>query len=220
MASPVLVPTVDQALRPMAKLLLHLLVLPHLSKVASFPPGWVQQFDQQSQRFFYVNQATGQTQWDMPQHPVSQNQYSSPPPPTGGAYGGYQAPPPQGQYGQPSHSPYSQAPPPQGQYGAAPPHGDQSRGQANSFYDSYGGAMPSVPPQGQHDTRSNQYYGDVDNKEKDKKKDEKKSGGYGGALGGAAAGLVVGGIGGALIADALGKCSKLDGYLILSLLIL
>jgi predicted lipid-binding transport protein (Tim44 family) len=80
--------------------------------------------------------------------------------------------------------------------------------------------MPSVPPQGQHDTRSNQYYGDVDNKEKDKKKDEKKSGGYGGALGGAAAGLVVGGIGGALIADAFGKCSKLDGYLILSLLIL
>lgn len=37
MASPVLVPTVDQALRPMAKLLLHHLVLPHLSKVVSFP---------------------------------------------------------------------------------------------------------------------------------------------------------------------------------------
>ncbi|CAD0112455.1 unnamed protein product [Aureobasidium uvarum] len=65
--------------------------------------------------------------------------------------------------------------------------------------------MPSVPPQGQHDTRANQYYGDVETK--DKKKDEKKkSSGYGGAIGGAAAGLAVGAIGGALIADALGKC--------------
>lgn len=145
-----------------------------------------------------MNQATGQTQWDMPQHPAPpQNQYTSPPP-TGGAYGGYQPPHAQGQYGQPN-APYGQAPP-QGQYGSGP-QGDQSRGQANSFYDSYGGAMPSVPPQGQHDTRANQYYGDVENK--DKKKDEKKSSGYGGAIGGAAAGLAVGGIGGALIANAL-----------------
>ncbi|KAG9545061.1 hypothetical protein KCU79_g16679, partial [Aureobasidium melanogenum] len=166
------------------------------------PPGWVQQFDQQSQRFFYVNQATGQTQWEMPQHPVPQNQYSSPPPPTGGAYGGYQPPQAQAQYGQPSPAPYGQGPPP-GQYGSAPPQGDQSRGQANSFYDSYGGAMPSVPPQGQHDTRANQYYGDVENKDKDKK----KSNGYGSAIAGAAGGLAVGAIGGALLADALGKRS-------------
>jgi hypothetical protein len=147
-----------------------------------------------------VNQATGQTQWDMPQHSAPpQTQYSSPPPPTGGAYGGYQPPHAQGQYGQPN-APYGQAPP-QGQYGSGPSQVDQSRGQANSFYDSYGGAMPSVPPQGQHDTRANQYYGDVE--KKDKKKDEKKSSGYGGAIGGAAAGLAVGGIGGALIANAL-----------------
>lgn len=166
------------------------------------PPGWVQQFDQQTQRFFYVNQATGQTQWEMPQHPVPQNQYSSPPP--GGVYGGYQPPQAQGQYGQPSPAPYGQGPPPPGQYGSAPPQGDQSRGQANSFYDSYGGAMPSVPPQGQHENRANQYYGDVDKKDKDKK----KSSGYGSAIAGAAGGLAVGAIGGALLADALGKCSS------------
>ena len=144
-----------------------------------------------------MNQATGQTQWDMPQHPPPPQNQFSPPPPTGGVYGNFQTRPAQGQYGQPGAP--GQAP--QGQYGAPPPQGDQSRGQANSFYDSYGSTMPSVPPQGQHDTRANQYYGDVENKEK--KKDEKKSSGYGGALGGAAAGVAVGAIGGALIANAL-----------------
>jgi hypothetical protein len=66
--------------------------------------------------------------------------------------------------------------------------------------------MPSVPPQGQHDARANQYYGDVEKKDKDKK----KSNGYGSAIAGAAGGLAVGAIGGALLADALGKCSSPD----------
>ena len=30
------------------------------------PPGWVQQWDQNSQRWYYVEQATGRTQWDPP----------------------------------------------------------------------------------------------------------------------------------------------------------
>lgn len=32
------------------------------------PPGWTQQWDQNSQRWFYVEQATGRTQWDPPSH--------------------------------------------------------------------------------------------------------------------------------------------------------
>jgi hypothetical protein len=161
----------------------------HQQNYSQLPPGWLQQFDQQSQRFYYVEQATGRTQWEVPQHPVPQQQYSAPPPPTGGAYGGYQ-PPVQGQPGQPS--PYGQ------------PQGDQQRGQASSFYNNYNGA-PSAPLQGQqaqqYDTRTNQYSGDADKKEKDK-----KSSGYGGAIGGAAAGVAVGAIGGALIANAMGEC--------------
>jgi hypothetical protein len=30
------------------------------------PPGWTQQWDQNSQRWFYIEQATGRTQWDPP----------------------------------------------------------------------------------------------------------------------------------------------------------
>ena len=32
------------------------------------PPGWIQQWDQNSQRWFYIEQATGRTQWDPPSH--------------------------------------------------------------------------------------------------------------------------------------------------------
>lgn len=32
------------------------------------PPGWTQQWDQNSQRWFYIEQATGRTQWDPPSH--------------------------------------------------------------------------------------------------------------------------------------------------------
>lgn len=32
------------------------------------PPGWTQQWDQNSQRWFYIEQATGRSQWDPPSH--------------------------------------------------------------------------------------------------------------------------------------------------------
>ncbi|KAG8526272.1 uncharacterized protein KY384_000265 [Bacidia gigantensis] len=58
------------------------------------PPGWVAQFDQNSQRWYYLEQATGRTQWDPPSF------YPSQPPPGSGAPHGAQAPPSQGaQYG-------------------------------------------------------------------------------------------------------------------------
>ncbi|KAI4217888.1 MAG: hypothetical protein LQ349_008969 [Xanthoria aureola] len=40
------------------------------------PPGWIAQWDQNSQRYYYLDQATGRTQWELPQPP----QGSYPPP--------------------------------------------------------------------------------------------------------------------------------------------
>jgi len=51
------------------------------------PPGWSTQFDQNSQRWYYVEQATGRTQWDPPAFsPPPQGPYAPPPPP-GAPYG-------------------------------------------------------------------------------------------------------------------------------------
>ncbi|RMZ90334.1 hypothetical protein DV736_g2422, partial [Chaetothyriales sp. CBS 134916] len=36
------------------------------SPVPSLPPGWLAQWDQNSQRYYFVEQATGRTQWDPP----------------------------------------------------------------------------------------------------------------------------------------------------------
>jgi hypothetical protein len=47
------------------------------------PPGWIQQWDQNSQRWYYVEQATGRTQWDPPAH-LPPGPYA--PPPTGAPY--------------------------------------------------------------------------------------------------------------------------------------
>lgn len=47
------------------------------------PPGWTQQWDQNSQRWFYIEQATGRTQWDPPAH-LPPGPYA--PPPTGAPY--------------------------------------------------------------------------------------------------------------------------------------
>jgi hypothetical protein len=47
------------------------------------PPGWVQQWDQNSQRWYYLEQATGRTQWDPPLN-LPPGPYA--PPPTGAPY--------------------------------------------------------------------------------------------------------------------------------------
>ena len=59
------------------------------------PPGWISQWDPNSQRYYYLEQASGRTQWEMPQH----YQSGGPPPfqgqsgaPQMGGMGGYQAP--------------------------------------------------------------------------------------------------------------------------------
>lgn len=43
------------------------------------PPGWIAQYDQSSQRWYFVEQTTGRTQWDPPSAPYS----GYAPPPTG-----------------------------------------------------------------------------------------------------------------------------------------
>lgn len=157
----------------------------------SVPAGWVAQWNQQYQRWFYVDQASGRSQWEHP----------APPPPVappvdqghgdgtrafgghdsypGNHYGGSPAP---GGYGSPS--PYGQpgygAPSPYGQpgYGAPSPYGQPGYGQPAYGQPGYG-----------------QPYGEGG---------EKKSSSSGMLLG-AAGGLAVGAVGGALIANALSE---------------
>lgn len=44
------------------------------------PPGWITQWDQNSQRWYYVDQSTGRSQWDPPVHsPAPQGPYAPPP---------------------------------------------------------------------------------------------------------------------------------------------
>ncbi|KAK3109781.1 hypothetical protein LTR53_016585 [Teratosphaeriaceae sp. CCFEE 6253] len=88
----------------------------------SLPPGWIMEWDASSQRNYYVETATGKTQWDPPH---SQSHY--PPPPQQHGPGGYAAPPLAGV----------------GPYGSH----DSSRGAADHYADSqrqynqgYGGA--------------------------------------------------------------------------------
>ncbi|KAJ3121438.1 hypothetical protein HK098_003666 [Nowakowskiella sp. JEL0407] len=97
------------------------------------PPGWISQWDANYNRYFFVNQATGQTTWDDPRGPPP----TAPPGYTPGqqydpnqqGYGqpGYQPQPPQG-YGQP----YPGQPGPQGYnptpQGYAPNAGESDKG--------------------------------------------------------------------------------------------
>jgi hypothetical protein len=54
------------------------------------PPGWLAQWDQNSQRWYYVDQSTGRTQWDPPAGgPPPQGPFAPPPHDTRGAAGGY-----------------------------------------------------------------------------------------------------------------------------------
>jgi hypothetical protein len=90
------------------------------------PPGWVMHWDGNSQRNYYVETATGRTQWEAPAAP--QSQYAPPPPP-------------------PSGAPYQQS------YGA--PGHDASRGPGGGHYDQhqynqqgYAAGAPGYNPHG------------------------------------------------------------------------
>ncbi|KAK5682748.1 hypothetical protein LTS10_005878 [Elasticomyces elasticus] len=117
----------------------------------SLPPGWTMQWDQGSQRNFYVETATGRTQWDPPAQAPSQ--YA--PPPQHGA-GGYPAPlgaPPYGQdasrgvggnYG--SQQQYNSG------YQGAPGYNPHS--QAGPYDPNMGGHAYGQPPKKDNSTRN------------------------------------------------------------------
>ncbi|EEU45249.1 uncharacterized protein NECHADRAFT_93840 [Fusarium vanettenii 77-13-4] len=160
------------------------------------PEGWTAQFDQQHQRWYYVEVATGRTQWEAPgQHApppamvvvtevllamaalLAMGGYGSPSP----GYGGYGSPPPPAGYG---------SPPPPGGYGGAPGYGSPSPYGAPG-YGAPGGGYP-------HQDGGHNPYGN-----EGERGGEKKKSGSSGMLLGAAGGLAVGAVGGALIANAL-----------------
>ncbi|KZL77162.1 WW domain-containing protein [Colletotrichum tofieldiae] len=157
--------------------------------------GWLVQWDTTNNRWFYVDQSSGRSQWEHPSPPTGPQGGSSyapppvPPHPTSDtrAFGGDQG----HGYGSPAPSyggaaPYGGAP----SYGGSPaPYGQPSYGGAPA---PYGQAPYGQAPYGQQGGTNP--YG-----EKDK---EKKSGSSGMLLG-AAGGLAVGAVGGALIANAL-----------------
>lgn len=95
------------------------------------PPGWITQWDQNSQRWYYIEQATGRTQWDPPvQSPAPQGPYAPPPPP--GVYG---APPYGQQHGAPDERGLfgnTHAPGAPGYAGGAYDHNSQSYGHGDS----------------------------------------------------------------------------------------
>jgi hypothetical protein len=170
------------------------------------PPGWISQYDQQSQRTFYIEQSTGRSQWEPPA--------LSPPPPSGphGAspqpnYGAQQ-----GYFGaagiapsQASHTAPNPATVPGGvPYGGERGH-DQPGGASSSFYNgSYGGtpASSGVPTPG-HDANAANYAGGAvaAHGEPPKPAKEDKKSGKSGLLLTGAAGLAAGG----LLASALGR---------------
>ncbi|KAL4806530.1 hypothetical protein BDV18DRAFT_117318 [Aspergillus unguis] len=90
------------------------------------PPGWVAQFDHNSGRWYYIEQATGISRWEPPAHTAPYGQY---PPPQVPQYAGAPGYPAQGQ--DPYHSQYGGAPPgdySQGQYyGGEKAHGEKDK---------------------------------------------------------------------------------------------
>ncbi|KAG0055986.1 hypothetical protein BGZ83_006753 [Gryganskiella cystojenkinii] len=112
---------------------------------APLPAGWISQYDANHKRYFYVETASGKTQWEDPRATAAPPPYSAAPsaspattaPATekgfgnmlGAAAGAYaHHPQPQPGYGQPAYPPsqYPQHPPPApgAPYGAAPsPYG-------------------------------------------------------------------------------------------------
>lgn len=144
------------------------------------PPGWSPTWDQNSQRWYFTEHATGRTQWD---------------PPNMGAVGGY---------GQPG---YGGAP----NYASGHPGSEHDRGMGGGGYYGQGqggyGQPGGYPPQPDYSHGGQQpMYGAGPGAGYEATKDgkkEKKSGSNAMLYG--AGGLAAGAVGGALLANALGK---------------
>ena len=116
------------------------------------PPGWLAQWDQNSQRWYYVDQSTGRTQWD---------------PPAG-------APPPQGPYAPPAHDAHGAS---SGYYQGAPagygahgvPQGGHGGHDERALFGNTQGYDQGHGAGGSHGYDS---HGEVKKEKKDKEKDK------------------------------------------------
>ncbi|KAI1087701.1 hypothetical protein F5B19DRAFT_51038 [Rostrohypoxylon terebratum] len=148
------------------------------------PSGWVPQYDQQYQRWYYYEQATGRSQWEAPGYHAGGH------PGEDRGYGGY------GEHGYSSHN----APPSSSSAYGYPSHGSHGGG-----YSSHSGHGEQSSHGYKDDDLAYGHYSGEGRGEYGREEKKKKKGGHGGLLMGAAGGLAVGAIGGALIAHALGK---------------
>ncbi|KAI8997595.1 hypothetical protein BDB01DRAFT_901953 [Pilobolus umbonatus] len=137
------------------------------SQPPQLPPGWISLWDENYQRYYYVEQATGKTQWEIPvavdhsPSPSHTNQsfsqgVDSPPAYSVSGYGqpssqpGYGQPPTQSSYGQqPTQSSYGQ-PPTQSSYGQPPTQSSYGQPPTQSSY----GQQPTQSSYGQPPTQS------------------------------------------------------------------
>lgn len=86
-------PTLAPALRPQVDRVQRTRAL-IAQQQQGLPAGWTSGFDQTSQSTYYVNDQTGESQWEQPQ---SEPQWEQQPYYAQQGQGGYQQPPPQGQ---------------------------------------------------------------------------------------------------------------------------
>ncbi|CAG8780030.1 14608_t:CDS:2, partial [Gigaspora rosea] len=106
---------------------------PQQPALQPLPPGWISLYDHASQKYYFVNQATGISQWDPPP-PVPQY-YSQPPP----NYSPPSQPPPNQRYSSPSQ-------PPPNQYQNPPPYQTPGVPQHNPAQGYVMYQNPNIPP--------------------------------------------------------------------------
>ena len=90
-------PTLVPALRPQVDRVQRTRALIAQQQQQGLPAGWTSGFDQTSQSTYYVNDQTGESQWEQPQ---SEPQWQQPPYYAQQGQGGYQQPPHGHQQGQ------------------------------------------------------------------------------------------------------------------------
>jgi hypothetical protein len=154
------------------------------------PSGWQPIFDQQHQRWYYLETATGRTQWEVPGYG------SAPPPPSGhegsrgygdhGSQGGYPGSHGYGSSGYGDHGGHG------ADYGGHDGNRGDYGGHGGPGYGGHGG--PGYGGQGDHGYGGGHNPYPHGGEEKSSKS---------GMLMGAAGGLAVGAVGGALVANAL-----------------
>ncbi|KAJ2962353.1 hypothetical protein NQZ79_g2516 [Umbelopsis isabellina] len=99
------------------------------------PSGWIAQWDETHNRYFYANTVTGQTQWELPTEPAT---------PGGGESNAYQGAPPEYSQVDPKQSPSSSSDRGLGSFmSSAMGGGRPQNGYGNQYQSGYGGGYPN-----------------------------------------------------------------------------